>query len=132
LTLLLLLLVVLVGQQRCNGSAPATVSPTQGIYPLPPAVPSAAAADINHHPLQMVELLRPLLPLLHPGGAVILTLKFYGRAAGRDEEWLRRLTADLGPGFERVQLLWLLANTQHEQTCVAYKAAAPQTDGKLI
>ena len=98
--------------------------------PLPPA-PAAAVADINHHPLQMVELLRPLLPLLHPGGAVILTLKFYGRAAGRGEEWLRRLADDLGPGFERVQLFWLLANTQHEQTCVAYKAAAPQADGNL-
>ena len=87
----------------------------------PPAAPApAAAADINHHPLQTLALLRPLLPLLHPGGALILTLKFYGRAAGREEEWRRRLEDDLGPGFERVQLLWLLANTQHELTCGAY------------
>lgn len=37
--------------------------------------PCPAAADVNRHPSQVVAMMRPLLPLLHPGGAVILTLK---------------------------------------------------------
>lgn len=67
-------------------------------------------------------MMAPLLPLLHPGGAVVLTLKFQGRGAGREEEWRRKLAVALGPAFENVQLLWLLANTQHEVTCIAYKS----------
>jgi len=39
------------------------------------------------------------------------------------QEWEQRLAEELGDGFDRVQLLWLLANTQHEQTCVAFKSA---------
>lgn len=80
-------------------------------------------SDVNKHPSQIIEMLRPLLPLLRPGGAVVLTCKFFGRSAGREAEWRQRLADELGPEFERVQLLWLLANTQHEQTCVAFKAA---------
>ncbi len=52
-------------------------------------------------------------------------LQFHGKSAGREAEFERRLAEELGPGFKRVRLLWLLANTQHEQTCVAWKAAAP-------
>jgi hypothetical protein len=77
---------------------------------------------VNRYPTDAVEMMAPLLPLLHPGGAVVLTLKFQGRGAGREEEWRRKLGAALGPAFERVQLLWLLANTQHEVTCIAYKS----------
>ncbi|KAI3428151.1 hypothetical protein D9Q98_006535 [Chlorella vulgaris] len=79
-------------------------------------------SDVNRYPTDAVEMMAPLLPLLHPGGAVVLTLKFQGRGAGREEEWRRKLGAALGPAFERVQLLWLLANTQHEVTCIAYKS----------
>lgn len=44
--------------------------------------PCPAAADVNRHPSQVVAMMRPLLPLLHPGAAVILTLKVTpGRAA---------------------------------------------------
>jgi hypothetical protein len=72
----------------------------------------------------MCDLLRPLLPLLRPGAAVIMTLKFYGRGAGREGEWRQAIAEQLGPDFERVQLLWLLANTQHEQTAIAFKKGA--------
>lgn len=78
-------------------------------------------ADVNSHPAQLGALVRPLLPLLRPGGAVILTCKFFGRALGRDDEWRRVLAEALGPDFERVQLIWCLANTSHEQTCVAWR-----------
>lgn len=54
-----------------------------------------------------------------------IPLQFHGKSAGREAEFERRLAEELGPGFKRVRLLWLLANTQHEQTCVAWKAAAP-------
>ncbi|KAL4443636.1 hypothetical protein ABPG75_011373 [Micractinium tetrahymenae] len=82
-------------------------------------------SDVNRHPSQVIGMMRPLLPLLHPGAAVILTLKFHGKSAGREAEFERRLADELGPEFGGVRLLWLLANTQHEQTCVAWKAAAP-------
>ena len=126
---------------------------------------------MNRHPGETVVTLRPLLPLLRPGGALILTLvrracadagcggvgrevrsvpkntsrgllhaahaasslhlppaslpppppqKFHGRSTGRDVTWERTLEEQLGPDF-RVQLLWLLANTQYEQTCIAFK-----------
>ena len=88
--------------------------------------PSPTLADVNRHPLQLAELVRPLLPLLRPGGAVVLTLKFFGRTAARHGEWRQQLAEQLGPEFppEQAQLLWLLANTQHEQTFVARKAGS--------
>lgn len=50
-----------------------------------------------------------------------------GRGQGRTEEWRQKLAEQLAPEFERVQLLWLLANTQHEQTAIAFKAAGHTT-----
>ena len=32
-------------------------------------------ADINKHPAQLTAMIAPLVPLLHPGGALIFTLK---------------------------------------------------------
>lgn len=74
----------------------------------------------------MCDLLRPLLPLLRPGAAVVMTLKFFGLGAGREAVWRQYIAEQLGPDFERVQLLWLLANTQHEQTAIAFKTGSPK------
>lgn len=70
-------------------------------------------------------MIRPLVPLLHPGGALLFTLKFFGRSVDKADEWRERLAAQLRPlGFDRLELVWLLANTQCEQTAVAWKAVA--------
>ena len=79
---------------------------------------------MNKHPAQLAALVRPLLPLLHPGGALIITLKYRGRSKDKEEAWRHKLAVELGEGFSRVELVWLLANTQHEQTYIAWKAAA--------
>ncbi|PRW56831.1 cell division [Chlorella sorokiniana] len=84
-------------------------------------------SDMNRHPLQLADMLRPLLPLLHPGGAVILTLKYYGRSCARNDTWRQQLAEQLGPEFpaDRALVLQLLANTEREQTFVAFKAGSP-------
>lgn len=81
---------------------------------------------MNRHPLQLAEMLGPLLPLLQPGGAVILTLKYYGRSCARNDTWRQQLAEQLGPDFpaDQAQVLQLLANTEREQTFVARKAGA--------
>lgn len=59
----------------------------------------------------------PCLPLSSP------PLRFHGRSSERGGEWQQQLAPGLAAlGLERVQLVWLLANTQHEMTCVAWKA----------
>lgn len=120
-----------VPQRRAASGLPPTHEPGASTHPASSPAPPLPlpATDINKHPLQVLQFLRPLLPLLRPGGAVVLTLKWYGGGRGRGEEWQAQLLRELGPGFDRVQLLWLLANTQHEQTAIAFKseqaAAAP-------
>lgn len=93
--------------------------------------PPVPAADMNRHPLQLAEMLRPLLPLLHAGGAVILTLKYHGRSCARNDTWRQQLAEQLGPDFpaEQAQVLQLLANTEREQTFVAFKARPGAANG---
>ncbi|KAG2490785.1 hypothetical protein HYH03_010707 [Edaphochlamys debaryana] len=79
--------------------------------------------DVNAHPGQTVGWLEPVLPLLAPGGSLILTLKTFGR--GKDKEsYGAELAERLGPGFEPGRLVWLLSNTLCERTYVAVKRAA--------
>lgn len=93
------------------------------MHPHPPF--SHSPADVNRHPAQLASLVRPLLPLLRPGGALLLTLKYRGRSKDKEAAWKQKLAAELGEGlFDRAELVWLLANTQHEQTYIAWKAAA--------
>ena len=79
------------------------------------------ACDMNSHPAEVVPIVKQLLSELRPGGCLVFTLKFYGR--GRVKEgWLESLKAELGPEFaEGLRLLWLLANTNSERTCVAVR-----------
>ena len=65
----------------------------------------------------------PLLPTL------ALRCRFYGFGFTREAQWRGELAAALGEDFERVQLVWLLANTRHELTCMAVKRAAPAAGG---
>lgn len=79
--------------------------------------------DANRHPLEIMDTLRPLLGVLRPGGFLLLTLKFRGK--GWEKEGSEALMLEvLGPGFERVKLLWLFCNTQFERTLVAVRTSA--------
>lgn len=78
--------------------------------------------DVNAHPNDAVAMLTPVLPLLAPGGRLVLTLKTFGRGRGK-EAWEAELVRLLGDGFERGTLLWLLANTPCERTYVAQRRA---------
>ncbi len=81
--------------------------------------------DMNHHPADLLPLLRDVLRFLRRGGMAIFTLKFFGH--GRDKsEWEGKLRQELGWEFEGVSLVWLVANTMNERTCIARKAAARQ------
>lgn len=91
-----------VGQSTCFGG-----------WPLQAEV--SAAALHAYAPAQAL----PAFPQSFPTPAAALD------HGCRGEECLQQLIKDLGPGFERHAMLWLLANTQHEQTCVAWKAAEP-------
>jgi hypothetical protein len=80
--------------------------------------------DMNFYPKEVLPVLGQVLGLLRPGGLLVFTLKFCGH--GRDKsEWGGaggRLAAALGPlGFTDLRLVWLMANTMSERTCVAWK-----------
>jgi hypothetical protein len=51
---------------------------------------------VNRHPIHMYELVSPLLPLLKPGAAVLMTLKFFGALRGWG--WLACMTMCRLPG----------------------------------
>jgi 23S rRNA U2552 (ribose-2'-O)-methylase RlmE/FtsJ len=77
-------------------------------------------SDMNRHPEQMHQILKPLLGVLCSGGMIILTMKFRGK--GKDKVgWEEKLKEALGPEFNKVKILWLLANTENERTAVAVK-----------
>lgn len=80
--------------------------------------------DVNAHPGDAYGMLEPVLPLLGPGGVLILTLKTFGRGKHKDG-FGAELAAKLAPaGFAPGSLLWLLNNTPCERTYVACKRAA--------
>ena len=74
--------------------------------------------DANTHPFAVVELLRPVLGMLRPGGLLVLTLKYRGK--GKDkEDHFQRVEEIVGEGFTDFTHLWLCANTRTERTLVA-------------
>lgn len=76
--------------------------------------------DINRHPEEMISILKPLLGMLRSGGMIILTLKYRGK--GKEKAGgVEKLKEELGPGFHKVKILWLTANTENERTAVARK-----------
>ena len=76
--------------------------------------------DINTHPDQCASLCRSLLPLLKPGGKLILTLKFTGTRRDRADR-VANCAEILGPTVTDVKALWLFANTVCERTLCATK-----------
>jgi hypothetical protein len=99
--------------------------------PGPPPTPRAhlhahlqvdvVVCDVNAHPKQAASMLGPVLPLLAPGGLLILTLKLFGKGREGKAAYRDVVAELLGEGLEPGQLLWLLNNTQFERTYVARK-----------
>lgn len=56
--------------------------------------------DMNCDPAESAELIRSLLPLLRPGGAVIMTVKFVTRSR---KKHVREVSGSLGPHFGDLQ-----------------------------
>ena len=77
--------------------------------------------DANEPPSVAATCILPLIPLLCPGGIVVLTLKL--RFPGKEKEFATRAALEvLGPaGLELVDSRWLFANTMYERTLVLRK-----------
>lgn len=77
-------------------------------------------ADMNQHPDVTVLAMQPLLQFLKPGGAIIMTMKFYG--IGRDRLSAQATTAAAFESIVELQnakVVWLMANTVNERTFIA-------------
>lgn len=76
--------------------------------------------DMNQHPEGTARTLLPLLYYVRPGGAVIMTMKFFG--LGRERlECVRRVNQILQEYTAPGSCHWLLANTVHERTYVTWR-----------
>lgn len=77
--------------------------------------------DANAAPGQTARALRPVIPLLRPGGLALVTLKcaHAGSPWGDGKALAARVVREkLGPGLKLVTTLWLMANTLCERTLV--------------
>ena len=77
-------------------------------------------ADMNQHPDVTVLAMQPLLQFLKPGGAIIMTMKFFG--IGRDRSAAKAKIAAAFDGkavLADVKMVWLMANTVNERTLIA-------------
>lgn len=77
---------------------------------------------MNQSPATVMPLLELLLPLLRPGARVVATLKFFGLGRARGAS-VAACEAALAPLARVEACLWLLANTVHERTLLARRAA---------
>ena len=77
--------------------------------------------DINRPAFSCAEIVADLLPILRPGGLLVMTLKLTG--LGRSLEGrLSRFEQFLdAAGIEAMEVAWLMANTGHERTLLARK-----------
>lgn len=83
----------------------------------------ALTCDANLPPKHAAAAVLPLLPLLKPGGLVVLTLKCLNPGAGDDKAFATRVAGEvLGPaGVRPHRVVWLVANTLSERTLVLVK-----------
>ena len=87
-------------------------------------------ADMNIHPYQAVKICFPLLQHLRTGGALVMTMKFFG--VGRDRTDVTQVCKDiLGDAVTDVECIWLFANTVNERVLVARRTAAAITPDQL-
>ena len=85
---------------------------------------------MNIHPYQAVKICFPLLQHLRPGGALVMTMKFFG--VGRDRTDVTQVCKDiLGDSVTDVECIWLFANTVNERVLVARRTAAAITPEQL-
>jgi hypothetical protein len=74
--------------------------------------------DMNSHPSHACGIVEQLAPLLHPGAALVLTIKLVEKGFHNSERLEKEVRAQLQAGglFEGIELRWLLANGRHERT----------------
>ena len=78
-------------------------------------------SDMNLHIGQVLEPIQALLPVLRPGGTLILTLKFFG-IGRKPRKWEDIAKQSLeSHGIVDCQFIWCLANTVNERMLIAKK-----------
>lgn len=70
-----------------------------------------------------------VLPLVHPGGRIVWTLKFFGKGA-KHREKLQNVTQELRGEVENIEFVGLLANTQSEITMMCTRAGTSNDGDK--
>ena len=78
--------------------------------------------EMNLHIDTACKPIFELLPLLAPGGLLIVTLKFFG--SGREPRKCQQPFEDMlaAHGVVGCKFCWCLANTSYERTLIAHKA----------
>lgn len=77
-------------------------------------------ADMNQHPDVTVLAMQPLLQFLKTGGAIIMTMKFYGIGRDRLAAQARTTAAfETKVMLNNAKVVWLMANTVNERTFIA-------------
>jgi hypothetical protein len=70
--------------------------------------------------VQVLDLIRSLVPAVRSGGLIIVTLKFAGVGRQRDS-MVAKAQKLLGPSVSVFKCLWLLSNTVTERTLLIRK-----------
>lgn len=78
--------------------------------------------DINDHCETTSKIIAPLVPLLRPGGLMVMTMKCRGRGIKREKEY-ELVQETLGLKIGRLRSVWTMANTNYERTFLGWKLA---------
>ena len=77
-------------------------------------------ADMNQHPDVTVSAVQPLLRFLKSGGAIVMTMKFYGIGRDRLAAQAKTIAAFQDHvSLQGAQVVWFMANTVNERTFIA-------------
>ena len=82
-----------------------------------------AVCDMNCHAEMSCQCLIDIEPLLAPGAPVVLTLKLVNKYCAVPILVSKVRDVLQGAGFERIQDVWLFANSRFERTLLAWKAS---------
>jgi len=98
--------------EDCTDKIQELSKPTGGVDVL--------VCDMNKHPGIMADVIKSLIPLLKSGALMVMTFKFFGTGRDRADD-LTTFLEQVGPGIHGCEYVWLLANTIHERTLLAWR-----------